>query len=100
MILATVNINTDYEILGLVKGSCMRARHLGQDIVAEIRKLFGGEVTEYASLIAEAREEALADMVRDAERLGANGVIGVRLATSTVTKGAAEVIAYGTAVKI
>lgn len=98
--MSTVGLDTEYEVIGLVKGSCLRARHLGQDILAEIRKLFGGEVTEYASLLAEARETALGEMEREAQALGANAVIGVRLATSTVTKGAAEVIAYGTAVKI
>ncbi len=98
--MTTVGIDTDYQVLGLVQGSCMRARHLGQDIVAELRKLVGGEVREYASLIAEARQEAIDHMVEQAVQLGANAIIGVRFATSTVTKGAAEVIAYGTAVKI
>ncbi len=100
MLLATVDLNTEYKVLGMVRGSTMRARHLGQDIMASLRKLVGGEVTEYASLLAEARERALAEMVREAEKLGANAVIGVRLGTSTITMGAAEVIAYGTAVKI
>jgi uncharacterized protein YbjQ (UPF0145 family) len=100
MLMTTVNINTDYRVLGLVQGSCMRARHLGQDIAAEVRKLFGGEVREYAALIAEARKEALDKMVAEAKTLGANGIIGVRFSTSTVTSGAAEIIAYGTAVKI
>lgn len=100
MLMSTVDVNTDYEVLGLVKGSTMRARHLGQDIVASLRKLFGGEVSEYAMLLTEAREKAIKDMIAEAERLGANAIIGVRFASSTITTGAAEVIAYGTAVKI
>jgi len=100
MLMATVDLNTEYKVLGLVKGSTMRARHLGQDIMAGLRKLVGGEVAEYASLLIEAREEAIAGMVREAEKLGANAIIGVRFASSTITQGAAEVIAYGTAVKI
>jgi uncharacterized protein YbjQ (UPF0145 family) len=100
MLMATVDLNTDYKVLGLVKGSTMRARHLGQDVMAGLRKLVGGEVSEYASLLVEAREAAIADMVREAEKLGANAIIGVRFASSTITTGAAEVIAYGTAVRI
>lgn len=100
MLLSTVDLNTEYEVLGLVQGSTMRARHLGQDIVAGLRKVVGGEVSEYASLLTEARSKAIEEMIREAEKLGANAVIGVRLGTSTITTGAAEVIAYGTAVKV
>jgi uncharacterized protein YbjQ (UPF0145 family) len=100
MLLATSDLRVDYEVLGLVKGSCMRAKHLGQDILAGLRKLVGGEITEYARLLEEAREEALRAMVSEAEALGANAVVAVRFATSTITTGAAEVIAYGTAVRI
>lgn len=100
MLLATSDLRTDYEVLGLVRGSCMRARHLGMDILAALRKLIGGEITEYTRLLEEARDEAIQAMVREAEALGANAVIGVRLASSTITTGAAEVIAYGTAVRI
>jgi len=85
---------------GRPRGSRMRARHLGMDILAALRKLVGGEITEYAQLLEEAREEAIKAMVRQAEDLGANAVIGIRLASSTITTGAAEVIAYGTAVRI
>ncbi|MEW6524994.1 MAG: YbjQ family protein [Bacillota bacterium] len=84
----------------MVKGSCMRAKHLGQDIVAGLRKLVGGEITEYARLLEEAREAAIKGMVKEAEALGGNAVIAVRFSTSTITTGAAEIIAYGTAVKI
>jgi uncharacterized protein YbjQ (UPF0145 family) len=100
MLLATSDLRVDYEVLGLVKGSCMRAKHLGQDIVAGLRKIVGGEITEYARLLEEAREVAIKGMIAEAEALGANAVIGVRFATSTITAGAAEIIAYGTAVKI
>jgi len=100
MLLSTVDLRTEYQVLGLVKGSSMKAKHLGKDIMAEIRKLVGGEVREYAELLTEAREEAIAKMIAEADKLGANAVIGVRFATSTITSGAAEIIAYGTAVKI
>jgi len=78
----------------------MRAKHLGQDIVAGLRKIVGGEVTEYARLLEEARSTAVDQMVEKAEELGANAIVGIRFGTSTITTGAAEVIAYGTAVKI
>lgn len=100
MLMSTTDLKTDYTVLGLVKGSTMRARHLGQDIVAGLRKIVGGEVTEYAQLIAEARDESIRKMISDAERLGANAIIGVRLESTSITTGAAEVTAYGTAVKI
>lgn len=73
---------------------------MGKDIVAFFRQLIGGEVKEYAELVRSAREEAIEEMVREAEVLGANAVIGVRFGTSSVSSGAAEIIAYGTAVKI
>jgi len=100
MLLTTCDINVDYKILGMVKGSSMRAVHLGKDILASLRKLVGGTVTEYAALIDEAREEATAKMVAEAEKLGANGIIVIRFSTTTITTGSAEIIAYGTAVKI
>ncbi|MDQ7794908.1 MAG: YbjQ family protein [bacterium] len=100
MLLATSDLRTDYQVLGMVKGSCMRARHLGQDIMASLRKVVGGEVQEYASLLKEAREAATEQMVAEAQQLGANAIIGIRFSTSTITTGAAEIIVYGTAVKI
>jgi len=100
MLLTTCDINVDYKILGMVKGSSMRAVHLGKDILAALRKLVGGTVTEYASLIDEARDEALQKMISEAEKLGANGIIVIRFSTTTITTGSAEIIAYGTAVKI
>jgi uncharacterized protein YbjQ (UPF0145 family) len=85
-------------VLGLVRGTSVRARDLRQDLVAGIRNMVGGEVTEYTKLIAEAREEALDRMCAQAEANGANAVIGVRFASSEVMEGAAELLAYGTAV--
>lgn len=84
--------------LGLVRGNTVRARHLGKDIMAGLRSIVGGEVHEYAKLIAESREQALDRMVAEAERLGANAVIAVRFTTSVMMGGAAELLAVGTAV--
>ena len=84
--------------LGLVRGNTIRARHLGRDIMAKLRNLVGGEVTEYTKLFAEAREQSLDRMVAEAKDLGGNGIIEARFATSMVMDGAAELLAYGTAV--
>ena len=86
--------------LGLVRGNTIRARHVGKDIMAAMRNLVGGEVTEYAKLLAESREQALDRMVEQAEALGANAVIGLQFQTSVVIGGAAEMMAYGTAVAV
>jgi len=83
---------------GLVRGNTIRARHLGRDIGAALRGLAGGEIREYTKMMAEAREQAIDRMVEEAERLGANGVVGVRFTTSMIVSGAAEIVAYGTAV--
>ncbi len=88
------------ETLGLVKGSTIRARHLGRDIMAALRNLVGGEVTDYTKMMAESREQAIQRMVAEAERWGANAIVGVRFTTSMVMSGAAEMMAYGTAVKV
>ena len=84
--------------LGLVRGNTIRARHLGKDLMAVLRNMVGGEVSEYTKMMAEAREQALDRMVDEAEELGANAVIGTRFATSMLMQGAAELLAYGTAV--
>jgi uncharacterized protein YbjQ (UPF0145 family) len=84
--------------LGIVRGNTIRARHLGKDIIAWLRSLVGGEITEYTKLIAESREQAVDRMVDDAERLGANAIVGARFSTSVLMGGAAELLAYGTAV--
>ena len=84
--------------VGLVKGSTIRARHLGRDIMAGLRAMVGGEVTEYTKMMAEAREEAIQRMAEDAEKQGANAIIGMRFTTSMVMQNASEILAYGTGV--
>lgn len=86
--------------LGLVRGNTIRARHLGKDILAGLRSLVGGEITEYTKMLAEAREQALDRMIAEAKRLGADGIVAVRFVTAPVMQGAAELLAYGTAVKL
>lgn len=88
------------EALGLVRGTTVRARHVGNDIMGAFKGLVGGEVHEYTKVIAEAREEAIDRMKADAFALGADAILGFRFATSEVAKNAAEVVAYGTAVKM
>ena len=88
------------ETLGIVRGNTIRARHVGKDIVAVMRNLVGGEIHEFTKLVAESREQALDRMVEDAERLGADAVVGVRFTTSVLMGGAAELLAVGTAVKL
>ena len=88
------------ETLGLVRGSTVRARHVGRDIVAGLRNIVGGEVDEYTTLLAEAREQAVARMVDEAAARGGDAILATRLITSTVAQGAAELVAYGTAVKL
>ncbi len=86
------------QTIGLVKGSTIRARHVGRDIMAGLRGLVGGEITEYTKMMAEAREEAIQRMVEDAEKQGANAIIGMRFTTSMVMQSASEILAYGTGV--
>ena len=86
--------------LGLVRGNTIRARHLGKDVMAVLRNIVGGEVSEYTKMMAEAREQALDRMVEEDEELGADAVISTRFATSMLMQGAAELLAYGTAVVI
>ena len=88
------------ETLGLVRGTTVRARHVGNDIIAYLRNLVGGEVLEYTKMLAEAREQALDRMTEEARKLGANAVIDVRFSTSNIASGAAEILVYGTAVKL
>ncbi len=88
------------ETLGLVKGSTIRARHIGRDIMASLRNIVGGEVVDYTKMMAEAREQAIQRMIEDAEKKGADAIVGVRFTTSMVMTGAAEIMAYGTAVKL
>mgnify|MGYP001827209632 CR=1 FL=1 len=86
--------------LGLVRGNTVRARHVGRDILAGLRNIVGGEIHEYAKLVAESREQSLDRMVAEAEELGANAVIATRFTTSVLMGGAAELLAIGTAVVI
>jgi uncharacterized protein YbjQ (UPF0145 family) len=88
------------ETLGLVRGSTIRARHVGHDIMASLRNIVGGEVKDYTVMLAQSREEALQRMIEQAEEMGANAIIGARFVTSMVMSGAAEMVAYGTAVKV
>lgn len=88
------------EILGLAKGNTVRAKWFGKDIMAGLRNLVGGELVEYTEMLTEAREESLSRMVKDAKILGADAVVNVRFMTSQITQGAAELLVYGTAVKI
>jgi len=89
---------TIVKTIGLVKGSTIRARHLGKDIMAGLRGMVGGEITEYTKMMAEAREEAIQRMVEDAEKNGANAIVSMRFTTSMIMQNAAEVLAYGTGV--
>jgi uncharacterized protein YbjQ (UPF0145 family) len=84
--------------LGLVQGSTVRAKHAGKDLMASLKNIVGGELKGYTELLQEARDEATARMVKQAEAVGANAVLNVRYSTSSITQGAAELLAYGTAV--
>ena len=86
--------------IGLVRGNTIRARNIGRDIIAALRTLIGGEITEYTKLMAEAREQALDRMESEAISLGANAIVGVRFSTSVVLGGSAELLAYGTGVVV
>ena len=84
--------------IGMVKGSTIRARHLGRDIMAGLRGVVGGEISEYTKMMAESREQAIQRMIEDAENQGANAVVGMRFTTSMVMQNASEILAYGTGV--
>ena len=83
---------------GLVRGNTIRARHVGKDIMAMLRNMVGGEVSEYTKMMGEAREQSLDRMVEEAQELGANAIVGARFITAMLMQGAAELLAYGTAV--
>lgn len=103
MIITTTDQVPDKKIIrivGIARGNTIRTRHVGKDILAGLKTLVGGEIEEYTKLIAEAREQALDRMGNSATEMGANAVINVRLATSSVMGAASEVLAYGTAVII
>ena len=86
--------------IGWVKGNTIRARHVGRDIMAGLRGVVGGEITEYTKMMAEAREQAVQRMVEDAEKQGANAIVSLRFTTSMVMTSASEILAYGTAVVV
>ena len=88
------------ETLGLVRGNTIRVRHLGKDVMAGLKHIVGGEIKSYTQMMSDAREQAIERMVKQAETLGADAVINVRFATSMIMQGAAEILCYGTAVKI
>lgn len=87
------------EVLGLARGSTVRARNIGRDIFAGLKNIVGGEIDEYTQLQAQSREQALQRMEEDAKRLNADAIVNVRLTTSMIMQGVAEILAYGTAVK-
>ncbi|MCX9014923.1 MAG: YbjQ family protein [Candidatus Methanoperedens sp.] len=99
--------NTDYlpgrdivKVLGIVNGNTVRAKWFGKDLLAGLRNLVGGELKEYTEMLTESREEAVKRMISDAESIGADAVVNVRFTTSQITQGAAEILVYGTAVKL
>lgn len=87
------------ESLGLVRGSTIQSKHIGKDFMAGLKTIVGGEISEYTEMLENARQIALARMVKSAEELGADAIINIRFATSNIMQGAAELLAYGTAVK-
>lgn len=100
-------VSTDYvpgkkivEAVGLVRGNTIRARHVGKDILAVLKNLVGGEIEEYTKMMAESRDQCLDRMVEEATSLGADAIVNVRFATSEMMQGAAELMVYGTAVKL
>ncbi len=88
------------EILGIARGSTVRARNIGRDIFAGLKNIVGGEIDEYTKLLAQSREQAMQRLVNDAERMGADAIVNMRLTTSMVMQGTSEILAYGTAVKL
>lgn len=88
------------EFYGVVTGSTVRAKHIGRDIMAGLKNIVGGELKGYTELLQEARQEAIDRMIQQAQSVGANAIVNVRFSTSNITQGAAELFAYGTAVKV
>ena len=103
MIISTSDKIPGYEvvqILGIVEGNTIRARHIGRDIMAGLRNVVGGEITDYTKMMAESREQALDRMIEDAQTKGANAIVGMKFATSMIMQSASEILAYGTAVVV
>ena len=86
--------------LGLVRGNTIRARHIGRDIMAIIRHIIGGEITDYTKMMAESREQAIDRMIEDAQKLGANAIVSIDFSSQMIMGGASEILAYGTAVVV
>ena len=103
VLITTQDELADYDItqtLGLVRGNTIRAWHVGKDILAGLRSIVGGEILEYTKMLAEAREQSIDRMVEEADSLGADAIVCMRFTTSPVMQGAAELLGYGTAVKV
>ncbi len=103
MILSTTDTIEGKKIvkhLGLAKGNTIRARHIGRDIMAILRNIVGGEISDYTKMMAESREQSLDRMIEDAQKLGANAVVKVSFSTSMIMQNASEILAYGTAVVV
>ncbi|MCB0396306.1 MAG: YbjQ family protein [Flavobacteriales bacterium] len=86
------------QVMGVARGSTVRARNIGRDIFAGLKNIVGGEIEEYTKLQAQSREQALQRMIQDAEKMGAHGIVNIRFSTSVIMQGASEILAYGTAV--
>ena len=101
MLISNLEVIPDRKVtkhLGLVQGSSVRSKHVGRDIMASLKNLFGGELVGYTELLSESREEAMERLKQQAESIGANAILNVRFSTSSVAQGAAEIYVYGTAV--
>ena len=96
----TINGKKIVRHIGLVRGNTIRARHIGRDIMAIIRHMIGGEITDYTKMMAESREQAIDRMIEDAQQLGANAIVHMGFSTQMVMGGASEILAYGTAVVV
>ena len=88
------------EILGIARGSTVRTRNIGRDLIAALKNVVGGEIEEYTKLHAYAREQAMERMITDANKIGADAILNIRFTTSVITQGASEILAYGTAVSL
>ncbi|MBP6231116.1 MAG: YbjQ family protein [Paludibacteraceae bacterium] len=103
MILSTIHTIPNREIeaiLGIARGSTVRTRNIGNDIMASLKNIVGGEIEEYTKLQAQSREQAMQRMEEDAKKMGADAIVGILITTSMVMQGASEILAYGTAVKL
>ena len=101
MLLASIDTipGKNFEVLGIVKGTVVQSKHIGRDIMAGLKNIVGGEIQSYTDMLNEARKIATDRMIQEAKALGADAIVGMRYCTSAVMEGAAEIVAYGTAVK-